>query len=535
MADSKLSSSSVVDAENKSNSKQLQDENQLTMKLSQMLSKSEGNFLWNGSNAQLKRFVNEALFLSGKWTSPGGDTKQFTNESVIIKWHGPSSKKLSVIKDDNSSVVDALSDLIAKKLAVNSSNTDDHVDTTTTTSKTKPDETCNTCASRDTEIASLKAKIIEMNSVIVQLANRQNESECQTDKHLSESKKAITELSRTNNKMADEIDELKCVIEQICIDNDRMKNVLDMKQNDWIEIEKPNKSNVIKPTSLASKSYAAVTSNSFESLKDETLSNELSDDTLTQDRFESSNMTMNTETQPDTHRDQNIRTKQAEGKKDQTVSTSAQRNQDQQDTLLIGDSMTKNINNDKLSFAAKAKTVCKTYRGGKIKDIHTNLQKDCGERRLRSIILHVGTNNLVSDDAKEAAKQMEDLIVDAKSKAEKVAVSSVIKRYDNRVPHSKITEYNNLIHELCKKHNITFIDNSNIDQSMLNRSNLHLNHTGDKAFGKTLCAYLRSIRSGKTTYDSSKFFRQGRRQSSRPKDWKTCLTYLAEIAKMIQQ
>jgi predicted RNase H-like nuclease (RuvC/YqgF family) len=103
-------------------------------------------------------------------------------------------------------------------LAVNSSNTDDHVDTTTTTSK--PNETCNTCDSRDAEIASLKEKIIEMNNVIVQLANRQNESECQTEKHLSESKKAITELSRTNNKMADEIDELKCVIEQIYVDND---------------------------------------------------------------------------------------------------------------------------------------------------------------------------------------------------------------------------------------------------------------------------------------------------------------------------
>ena len=525
----------MVEIDNVSNSKQLQAENQNIMKLSQMLSKSEENFLWSGSNIQLKRFVDEALLLSGKWTSPGGDTKQFTNESVIIKWHGPSSKKLSVIKDDNSSVVDALSDLIVKKLAVNSSNTDDHVDTTTTTSK--PNETCNTCDSRDAEIASLKEKIIEMNNVIVQLANRQNESECQTEKHLSESKKAITELSRTNNKMADEIDELKCVIEQISVDNDRLKNVLDMKQNDWIEIEKPKKLNVIKPTSSASKlNYAAVVSNSFEILEDETLSNESSNDISIQDSPESiNNMTINTGTQPDTHPNQNTRTKQDEGKKDQNISTSAQRSQDQQDTLLIGDSMTKNINNDKLSYAAKAKTVCKTYRGGKIKDIHTNLRKDCGERRLRSIILHVGTNNLVSDDAKEAAKQMEDLIVEAKSKAENVAVSSVIKRYDNKVPHSKITEYNNLVHELCKKHNITFIDNSNIDQSMLNRSNLHLNYTGDKAFGKTLCAYIRSIRSGKTTYDSSKFFRQGRRQSSRPKDWTTCLTYLAHVAKMIQQ
>ena len=149
--------------------------------------------------------------------------------------------------------------------------------------------------------------------------------------------------------------------------------------------------------------------------------NESSNDISIQDSPESNNMMINTGTQPDTHPSQNTRTKQEEGKKDQNISTSAQRSQDQQDALLIGDSMTKNINNDKLSYAAKAKTVCKTYRCGRIKDVHTNLRKDCGERRLRSIILHVGTNNLVSDDAKETAKQMEDLIVEAKSTAENVA------------------------------------------------------------------------------------------------------------------
>jgi hypothetical protein len=138
---------------------------------------------------------------------------------------------------------------------------------------------------------------------------------------------------------------------------------------------------------------------------------ESSNDISIQDSPESNNMTINTGTQSDTHPNQNTRTKKEEGKKDQNISTSAQRSQDQQDSLLIGDSLTKNINNNKLSYAAKAKTVCKTYRGGKIKDVHTNLRQDCGERRLRSIILHVGTNNLVSDDAKEAAKQMEDLII----------------------------------------------------------------------------------------------------------------------------
>ena len=60
MAERKHSSSSVVEIDNISNSKQLQAENQNIMKLSQMLSKSEENFLWRGSNIQLKRFVDEA-------------------------------------------------------------------------------------------------------------------------------------------------------------------------------------------------------------------------------------------------------------------------------------------------------------------------------------------------------------------------------------------------------------------------------------------------------------------------------------------
>ena len=51
---------------------------------------------------------------------------------------------------------------------------------------------------------------------------------------------------------------------------------------------------------------------------------------------------------------------------------------------------------------------------------------------------HVGTNNLVTDDAKVAAKQKEDLIIEAKRKAENVAVSSIIKRYDNKGQHSQM-------------------------------------------------------------------------------------------------
>jgi hypothetical protein len=57
--------------------------------------------------------------------------------------------------------------------------------------------------------------------------------------------------------------------------------------------------------------------------------------------------------------------------------------------------MVKHICQEKLSYAAKAKTTCKSYRGARIKEVHNNLQKDCGEGRtskLHSIIVHVHGN-----------------------------------------------------------------------------------------------------------------------------------------------
>ena len=69
---------------------------------------------------------------------------------------------------------------------------------------------------------------------------------------------------------------------------------------------------------------------------------------------------------------------------------------------------------------------------------------------------------------------MEEVIVEAKLHAHNVAISSVVKRYHNKVPNSRVAHFNNLVHDLCKKHKITFIDNDNINKSYLNRSILHL-------------------------------------------------------------
>ena len=103
----------------------------------------------------------------------------------------------------------------------------------------------------------------------------------------------------------------------------------------------------------------------------------------------------------------------------------------------------------------------------------------------------MGTNNLVSEKPEEVAGKMDDLIKSLKGNARMIAISGVIKRYDNRVEASKISHFNHLVKNLCANH-ATFFNNDYIDRSLLNRSNLHLDREGDRTLGSVFCSYLKS-------------------------------------------
>ena len=100
--------------------------------------------------------------------------------------------------------------------------------------------------------------------------------------------------------------------------------------------------------------------------------------------------------------------------------------------------------------------------------------------KCHTVILHVGTNDLTHHNPEKAASNMENLINKVKSSTTKIAVSGVIKRYDGKVNNSIIYHYNKLVHSICAKQNVAFIDNSSSDKPLLNRSNLHLNREGDR-------------------------------------------------------
>ena len=82
----------------------------------------------------------------------------------------------------------------------------------------------------------------------------------------------------------------------------------------------------------------------------------------------------------------------------------------------------------------------------------------------------MGTNDLVHEGPEAVVMKMDDLIAKMKGNVKRIAVSSVIKRYDGRVAASSKTNFNNLVKSLCSQHDITFINNDHIDKSFLNRS-----------------------------------------------------------------
>lgn len=146
-----------------------------------------------------------------------------------------------------------------------------------------------------------------------------------------------------------------------------------------------------------------------------------------------------------------------------------------------------------------------------------------------TIIIHVGTNDVVQQDADKVATNMEKLIEEVKHRAERVAVSSVIERYDGRVPLSKIEYYNNLISNLCLEQNIYYINNNDINKSLLNNSNLHLNNIGDRALGSAFCTFLKSTRASyarpiQARSDQASFQLAGHRN----KEWTNYLTYVSQ-------
>ena len=95
------------------------------------------------------------------------------------------------------------------------------------------------------------------------------------------------------------------------------------------------------------------------------------------------------------------------------------------------------------------------------------------------IIIHSGTNDIQNNvntlqKIRKVISSIKEYDTDDNIK---IALSSIIHRSDHDF-EGKINENNRKLENLCKGKGMTFINNSNIDSTCLNRSKFYLNKSG---------------------------------------------------------
>ena len=78
-------------------------------------------------------------------------------------------------------------------------------------------------------------------------------------------------------------------------------------------------------------------------------------------------------------------------------------------TLLVGDSMTKHICNQKVGRACRGLSKCCTYSGATVSALETKLKSIIANESFSNLIIHVSTNDLVHKPAEGVAKNLDEI------------------------------------------------------------------------------------------------------------------------------
>ena len=110
------------------------------------------------------------------------------------------------------------------------------------------------------------------------------------------------------------------------------------------------------------------------------------------------------------------------------------------------------------------------------------------------ISLHCGKNDISNElnTLKKLKKLLKEIEGYDTHRQPQVVISSLIKRYDQDF-NEDIKSINEKIQSLCKSKGLSFIDNSNIDKSCLNRSKLHLNRRGSSFLANNFKKFVNSL------------------------------------------
>ena len=117
------------------------------------------------------------------------------------------------------------------------------------------------------------------------------------------------------------------------------------------------------------------------------------------------------------------------------------------------------------------------------------------KRNPKNIILHVGTNDLKRNNAKDIATHIDRLCKSIKSDHQmSVSVSRIIHREDNQELMKKVMAVNKELFRYSEQKRFYLIRNENIDKNKLNLYGLHLNKQGSTALAKNIINHINCLK-----------------------------------------
>ena len=121
--------------------------------------------------------------------------------------------------------------------------------------------------------------------------------------------------------------------------------------------------------------------------------------------------------------------------------------------------------------------------------------KTLGELNANKLILHVGTNNIATNDPVDLATRIESIGLQISASCpslRKITLSSIVPRGTGSSHDSNVKIVNGHLRSLHTKHKWSFIDNENINPNdHLEHDGIHLNPSGIKALARNIIGHLR--------------------------------------------
>ena len=212
-------------------------------KFSQLLL-SDNDMIWEGNLESLKRFVETELQINGRWSTPRGENIKFSNPEISLKWDYTTGKKITVTKDNNENqlykILRSYATISKEDNNENQKNTEEHAVKANTEHEDKHVNATESNTDKKREQCDLyKRDLNDLLAMINGIKKKQNE-ECQIT---SQTKAKMSALLNENEKMAAEISSLKTTMEDIAIENNIIKRILDIKQLEWSNTATTNKKN----------------------------------------------------------------------------------------------------------------------------------------------------------------------------------------------------------------------------------------------------------------------------------------------------